>query len=296
MLAPWKKNSVKPRQHIKKHRHHFANKGLYSQSCGFSSRHVWMWKLDHKEGWALRNWCFQTVVLEKTLENPLDCKEIKPVNPKRNESWIFIGKIDAEAEAPTLWPPDTKYQFIGKDVGKYWSQKEKRVTEDEMVGWHHWFNGNELGQTPGDSEVRDRKVRHAAVHGVAKSRTRLSNWTELRVWSNSCPLSQWCHPTISSSVVPFSSRLQSFPASGSFPMSGLFTSGDQSIGASASASVFPMNIQGWFPLELIGLISLQSTELSRVFSNTAIRKLQFFSIQSSLWSNSHIYTWLLEKP
>ena len=111
--------------------------------------------------------------------------------------------------------------------------------------------------------------------------------------SNSCPLSRWCHPTISSSVVPFSSCLQSFPASASFLMSQFFTSGGQSIGASASASVLPMNIQGWFPLELTGLISLQS---KGVFSNTTVRKHRFCSAQPSLWSNSHIYTWLLEKP
>ena len=116
-----------------------------------------------------------------------------------------------------------------------------------------------------------------------------------RVHPNSCPLSWWCHPTISSSVVPFSSCPQSFPVLGSFLMSWFFVSRGQSIGVSAS-SVLPMNIQGWFPLGLIGLISLQSKGLSRVFSNNAIRKLQFFSIQSSLWSNSHIYTWLLEKP
>ena len=117
-----------------------------------------------------------------------------------------------------------------------------------------------------------------------------------RVCSNSCPLSPWCHPTISSSVVPFSSCLQSFPASVSFPVSRLFTSGGQSIGASAPASVLPTNIQDWFPLRLTGVISLQSKELSRVFSNTTVQKHQFFSTQPSLWSNSHMQTWLLEKP
>ena len=116
------------------------------------------------------------------------------------------------------------------------------------------------------------------------------------VCSNSCPLSQWCHPTISSSVARLSSCLQSFPASGSFPMSGLFASGGQSIGASASASVLPMNIQDWFPLGRTGWISLQSKGLSRVFSNTTVRKPQFFSTQTFLWSNSHIHTWRLEKP
>ena len=114
-----------------------------------------------------------------------------------------------------------------------------------------------------------------------------------RVCSNSCPLSQWCHPTISSSVVPISSHLQSFPASGSFPMSWLFPSGGQSIGASASASVFPKNIQGWFPLGQTGLNSLLSKGLSRVFSSTTVQNHQFFGTQPSLWSNSHIHTWLL---
>ena len=116
------------------------------------------------------------------------------------------------------------------------------------------------------------------------------------VYSNSCPMSQWCYPVISSSVMPFSSRLQSFPASGSFPMSQLFPLGDQSIGVSASISVPPMNIQDWFPLGWTDWISLQSKGLSRVFSNTTVQKHQFFSAQLSLQSNSHIHTWLLEKP
>ena len=117
-----------------------------------------------------------------------------------------------------------------------------------------------------------------------------------RICSNSCPLSRWCHPTTSTSIVPFSSCLQSLPASGSFPVSWLFSSGGQSIGVSASASVLPMNIQGWFPLGLTGWISLQSKRLSRVFSNTTVQRHKFFSAQLSLWSNSHIYTWLMEKP
>ena len=113
---------------------------------------VWMWELDHKEAWALKNWCFWTVVLEKTLESPLDSKEIKPVHPKGNQSWIFIGRTDTET--PLLWPPDAKSQLIGKhpDAGKDWWQEEKATTEDEMVGWHHWLNGHEFEQTLGDSE------------------------------------------------------------------------------------------------------------------------------------------------
>ena len=131
-------------------------------------------------------------------------------------------------------------------------------------------------------------------HGMQHARIPRPSPTP-RVYSNSCPSSRWCHPTISSSVVPFSSCLQSFPASGSFPRSQFFTSGSQSIGASASASVLPVNIQDWFPLGWTGWISLQSKGLSRVFSNTTVQKYQFFNAQPSLWSNSHIHTWLLEK-
>ena len=141
----------KPRQHIKKKKHHFANKCPYSQSYGFSSVHVQIWELDHKEGWVPKNWFFQIVALEKTLESSLDCKEIKPVNPKGNQPWTFIGRTDAEAEAPVLWLPDATSWFTGKDpdAGKIWAQ-EKRVTEDEMVGWRHWLNGHEFEETPGD--------------------------------------------------------------------------------------------------------------------------------------------------
>ena len=135
MFAPWKKTYDQPRQHIKKQRHYFAIKGLSSQSYGFSSSHVWMWELDYKESWALKNWCFWTVVLEKTLESPLDCKKIKSVNPKQNQPWIFIGRTGAEAETPIFWPPDVKSQPIEKDpdAGKGSVQKEKGAAEDEMV-------------------------------------------------------------------------------------------------------------------------------------------------------------------
>ena len=113
-----------------------------------------MWKLDHKESWVLKNWCFWTVVLEKTLENPLDCKEIKLVNPKGNQPWKFTGRTDAKAVAPILWPPDVKNWLIERDpdAGKDWRQEEKGVTEDEMVGWHHWLNGREFDQAPGAGE------------------------------------------------------------------------------------------------------------------------------------------------
>ena len=132
-------------------------------------------------------------------------------------------------------------------------------------------------------------------HGLQHARLPCPSPTS-GVYSQSCPLSQWCHPTISSSVVPFSSRPQSFPASGSFPVSQFFSSGGQNIGVSASASIFPMNIQDWFPLGLTALISLQSKGLSKVFSITTVQKHQFFSTQLSLWSYSQIHTRPLEKP
>ena len=127
MLAPWKKSYDKPRQHIKKQRHDFVDKALPSQSYGFSSSHVWMWELDHKEGLVLKNWCFWTVVLEKILECPLDCKEIKLVNPKGNQSWIFIGRTDAETEGLILQPPDAKNWLIGKDL-----------TQKNPDAWKDW--------------------------------------------------------------------------------------------------------------------------------------------------------------
>ena len=134
MIASWKKSYDQPRQHFKKQRHFFANKGLSNQSYGFSSSHLWMWELDYKESWAPKNWCFRTVVLEKTLESPLECKEIKPVHPKGNQSWIFIGRTDAET--PILWPPDEKNWLIGKDsdAGKVCRQEEKGTT-----GWDGWI-------------------------------------------------------------------------------------------------------------------------------------------------------------
>ena len=130
-----------------------ADKSPSRQSYGFSSSHVWMWELDHKESCVLKNWCFWTVVLEKTLESPLDCKEIQAVHPKGNQSRIFIGRTDAIAETPIIWTSDVKNWFIGKDsdTGRDWGQEEKQVAEDEMVRQHHWFNGHEFEQIPGDS-------------------------------------------------------------------------------------------------------------------------------------------------
>ena len=151
MLTPWKESYDQPRLHIKKQRHYFANKGLSSQSYGFSSGHVQMWELDAKESWAPKNWYFWTMVLEKTLQNPLDCKEIKPVHPKGDQSWVFIGRTGAEAETPVLWSPHMKSWLIGKDpdAGRDCGQEEKGTTEDEMAGWYHWLNGCESQWTLG---------------------------------------------------------------------------------------------------------------------------------------------------
>ena len=141
---------------------------------------VCMWELDYKENWAPKNWCFCTVVLEKTLESPLDCKEIQPIHPNGDQYWVFIGRTDVEAETPILRPPDTKSWLLWKDpdAGKDWGQKEKGTIEDEMVGWHHQLNGHGFGWTPWVGDM-DREAWCAVVHGVTKTRTWLSDWTEL---------------------------------------------------------------------------------------------------------------------
>ena len=146
MLAPWKESYDQPKQYIKRQTHYFANKAPASQSYGFSSSRVWMWELDHKEIWVPKNWCFWTVVLDNTLESPLDCKEIQPVYPKGDRSWVFIWRTDAEAETPILWPPHEKSWLISKDpdAGKDWRPEEKGTPEDEMAGWHHRLNGHEF--------------------------------------------------------------------------------------------------------------------------------------------------------
>ena len=151
-LLFWRKTMMNLDSVLKRQRNHFAHKGPYSQSRGFSSSYIWMWELNYKEGWSPKNWCFWIVVLEKTLQSPLDNKEMKPVNLKGNQSWIVIGRTDAEAEAPILWPPDAKSWLIGKDLdaGKDWCQKEKMTAGHEMVGWHHQPNAHEFVQTPGD--------------------------------------------------------------------------------------------------------------------------------------------------
>ena len=178
MLAPWKASYDQPRQHIKKQIHYFANKVLPSQSNGFPSSHVWMWELDYKESWALKSWCFWIVVLEKTLESPLDCKEIQPVHPKGKQSWISLEGLVLKLKLQYFG--HLKNGLIGKDsdVGKDWRQEEKRMTEDEMVGCHHWLMDMSLSKL-GKLAV-DREACCVAANGVSKSWTWLSNWTELK--------------------------------------------------------------------------------------------------------------------
>ena len=173
MFALWEKSCENPRQHIKKQRYYFAYKSLSSQNYGFSSSHVWMWELDSKKGWVLQNSWLWTMVLEKTLESPLDCKDIKPVNPKGNQPWIFIRRTDAEVETLIIWPTDVKSWLTGKhpESRKDWGQEEKGTTEDEIVAWHHWLSGHEFEQLP--EMMKDREVWRAAVRGVIKSRTQL---------------------------------------------------------------------------------------------------------------------------
>ena len=189
MFAPWKKSYDQIRQHIKKQRHYFANKGPSSQSHGFSSSQVWRRDLDHKESWAQKNWCFWTVVLEEPLESTLDSEEIKSVHPKGNQSWIFIGRTDAEAETPILWPPDVKNWLTGKDpdAGKDWRQEEKRTTEDEMVGWHHQFDGQEFEQTPGLGDGQGSLVCPVYRVTVRYNWETELNWTEMNetLWYSS---------------------------------------------------------------------------------------------------------------
>ena len=182
MLIPSKESYDQPRQHIKKQRRYFANKGPSSQSFGFSSSHVRMWELDYKESWVLKNWCFSTVLLENTLESLLDSKEIQPVHPKRNQSWIFIGRTDALAKAPILWPPDVKNWLVEKDpdAGKDWRQEEKGTTEDEMGGWHHWLDGHEFEWAPGVGGGQGSLACCSPWGHKESDMTEQMNWTELK--------------------------------------------------------------------------------------------------------------------
>ena len=157
------------------------NKGPSSQGYGFSSSHVWMWELDCKESWMLKNWCFWTVVLEKILESPLDCKEIQPVHSKGDQSWVFTGRIDVEAETPVLWPPDAKSWLIGKDpdAGKDWGQEEKETTEDEMVGWHLPTRWTWVWQAPGVVDGQGGLACCSPWGRKGLDTTERLNWTEL---------------------------------------------------------------------------------------------------------------------
>ena len=169
-----------PRQHIKKQRHYFANKGLSSQGYGFSSDHIWMWMFDCEESWGLKNGCFWTMVLEKSLESPLDCKEIQPVHPKGDQSWMFIGRSDAEAETPVLGQPHAKSWLIGKDpdAGRDWEQ-EKGMTEDEMVGWHHQLDGHEFEWTPAVGDGQEGLACCNSWGRKESDTTEGLDWTEL---------------------------------------------------------------------------------------------------------------------
>ena len=183
MLTPWKESYDQPRQHIQKQRHYFANKGPSSQGYGFSIGHIWMWGLDCEESWALKNWCFWTVVLDKTLESPLDCKEIQSVHPKGDQSWVFIGRTDVDTEPPIFWPPDVKSWLIGKDpdAGTDWGQEEKGTTEDEMVGWHHRLDRHGFGWTPGVGDGQGGLMWCGSWGRKESDMTEQLNWTELSI-------------------------------------------------------------------------------------------------------------------
>ena len=181
MLTPWKQSYDQPRQHIKKQRHYFAHKGPSFKAMIFSSGHVWMWELDYKESWVQKNWCFCTVVLEKTLESPLDCKEIQPVHSKGYQSWVFIGRTDAEAETPILWPPHAKSWLIGKDsdAGRDWGQEEKGMAEmAEMAGWHRQLDAHEFGWTPGVGDGQGGLMCCDSWGHKESDMTEWLNWTE----------------------------------------------------------------------------------------------------------------------
>ena len=178
MFTPWEESYDQPRQHIKKQRHYFATKFHLVKTVVFPE--VMYGCIDYKESWMPKNWCFWTVVLEKTLESPLDCKEIQPVHPKGDQSWVFIGRTDIEAETPILWAPDVKSWLIWKDpdAGKDWGQEKKGTTEDEMVGWHHRLNGHGFGWTLGVSDGQGDLVCYGSWGRKESDMTEWLNWTD----------------------------------------------------------------------------------------------------------------------
>ena len=186
--------STYDQQHIKKQRHYFVNKGPSSQNYGFSNSHIWMWQLDSKESLAQKNWCFWSVVLEKTLVSPLDCKEIQPLHSEGEQPWDLFGGNDAEAETPVLWPPHVKSWLIGKDsdAGKDMRQEEKGMTEDEMAGWHYWLDGCESEWTLGVGDRQGGLVCCNSWGCKESDMTERLNWTELKA--------VYCHPAYLTSM------------------------------------------------------------------------------------------------
>ena len=182
MLTPWKKSYDEPRQHIKKQKHYLSNKGLSSQSCGFSNSHVWMWELDYKESWGLKNWCFRTVVLGKTFESPLDCKEIQPVHPKGNQSWIFIGSTYAQAEPPyfghLMWRTDSleKTLMLGKiEGGRRRGRQGMKWLDGILTRWTWvWASSGSWWWTGRPGVLQSMRLQRAGHNWVTEP-----NWTEL---------------------------------------------------------------------------------------------------------------------
>ena len=227
-----------------------------------SNSHVWMWELAYKEGWAPKNWCFQTVVLEKTLESPLDCKEIKPVNPKGNQPWIFSGKT--YAEAPLLWPPEAKSRL----TGSLWCWKRLKAGEGDNSGWDGWMaSPTQWTWVWVNLEISD--AQGGLVCCIPWGHRVGHDWSNLAAAAAVMMLEV--------------QHLNAFGKGQRGSWSNIFT-----------GSLLLMNIQGWFPFGLTDLIFLLSKEFSKTSSNTTVWKHQFFGTQSFLWSNSHSPTWLLK--